>query len=421
MCTPLWDFKPLGYRIVDTIHGSDSQQAFILRSSLVRFFEQQAIYIVLTVIVSAIFWANGQPVHPATILVYALAIGNLLVPITNQLRVVYRDRPFPYNWLAFLAVLLLLTPPIYLISSIVVWWIAPPNTQPLRDWIITGWKFPSIVTIVFGIVSFVYRTTKERLEARNIELQRTVEQGAAQLEMQEQELERAREIQQSLLPKDIPQLPAFDIATAWRPARAVGGDYFDVLRLSENRIAICIADVVGKGISAALLMANVQATVRAFARDSDSPARVCSRVNSVLCGNIAAEKFVTFFYGILDAEKRTLQYCNAGHLAPVLVSCKSARQLPGGGAVLGVFPAWKYEDLAVDLAAGDRLLLYTDGITEAAGQDGSEFGEESLLDVAKANLTAPASYLNAAVLARVTEFCGGHFHDDATLLAVAVS
>jgi sigma-B regulation protein RsbU (phosphoserine phosphatase) len=266
----------------------------------------------------------------------------------------------------------------------------------------------------------LYNETKDRLERRNVELQRSVELSTARLEMQEQELQRAREIQQSLLPKDIPQLSGFEVATAWQPARVVGGDYFDVLRLGKNRLAICIADVVGKGVSAALLMANVQAAVRAFARDSESPAWVCSRVNSVLCGNIATEKFVTFFYGVLDGEKRTLQYCNAGHPSPILVSSDSVRQLPGSGAVLGIFPDWKYEDSMVRLSSGDRLLLFTDGITEASGSDGKEFGEDNLALLAKANSASPASEINTRVLAQVTDFCRGQFQDDATLLVVAV-
>jgi sigma-B regulation protein RsbU (phosphoserine phosphatase) len=285
----------------------------------------------------------------------------------------------------------------------------------------TGWKFPSLVILVFGVLWFLYIETKERLERRNIELQRSVELGAARIEMQEQELERAREIQESLLPKEIPQVLGFEVAKAWRPARTVGGDYFDVLRLGENRLAICIADVVGKGVSAALLMANVQATVRAFARDSESPAGVCSRVNGVLCGNIAAEKFVTFFYGVLDADARTLQYCNAGHPSPILVSSHSIRHLSAGGAVLGVFPTWKYEDSTISLSPGDRLLLFTDGITEVSGSHGQEFGEDNIAALAKANRTSSASELNSRVLAQATDFCRGQFQDDATLLVIAVN
>ena len=120
-------------------------------------------------------------------------------------------------------------------------------------------------------MSFLYHTTKERLEQRNAELQHSVERSTIRLEMQDQELERAREIQQSLLPKEIPQIPGFEVAAAWQPASTVGGDYYDVLRLGEHKLGICIADVVGKGVSAALLMANVQAAVRAFASDAEEP------------------------------------------------------------------------------------------------------------------------------------------------------
>lgn len=390
-------------------------------SSLARFFRQQALYLSVAAVVAAVFWAIGQQINPLTIVLYSLCIGNLITPPLNRLSCLFSERPFPYNWLIFLAALVVLTPPVYAISSVVVWWIAPPSPQSLSNLITTGWRFPSLITLVFGVITFLYTTTREHLERRNVELQRSVELGAARLEMQEQELERAREIQQSLLPKDIPQLPGFEVATAWRPARMVGGDYFDVLRLGENRLAICIADVVGKGVSAALLMANVQATVRAFARDSESPAWVCSRVNSVLCGNIASEKFVTFFYGVLDADKRTLQYCNAGHPSPILVSKDSTRQLPAGDAVLGVFPTWKYQNSIITLSPGDRLLLFTDGITEASGSDGLEFGEDNLAALAKANRASSASELNSRVLAQVTGFCQGEFQDDATLLVVAVN
>lgn len=393
----------------------------IRSSTLIRFFQTQAIYISLSLVIAAVFWAVGQPIKPLTILVYTLCFGNLVALPLNRFSYLFSERPFPHNWLVFLAALIVLTPPAYLITSVVVWWIAPPSPQSLWNLIGTGWKVAALVTLVFSVIGFRYGTTKERLERRNVELQRSVELGAARLEMQEQELERAREIQQSLLPKDIPQLPGFEIAAAWRPARMVGGDYYDVLRLGENRLAICIADVVGKGVSAALLMANVQATVRAFARDAESPARLCSRVNSVLCGNIAAEKFVTFFYGVLDAGKRTLQYCDAGHPSPILVSSDSIRKLAADGAVLGVFPTWKYEDSTISLSPGDRLLLFTDGITEASGPHGQEFGEDNIAALAKANSSSSASELNRRVLARASDFCGGQFQDDATLLVIAVN
>ena len=278
-----------------------------------------------------------------------------------------------------------------------------------------------MITFVYGVMNFLYGKTRERLERRNVELQHMVQTGAAQLEIQEQELQRAREIQQSLLPREIPQLPGIAVATAWRPARAVGGDYFDVLRLDGNKLAVCISDVSGKGVSAALLMANVQASLRASVRDLASPARVCSIVNGMLCESIAANKFVTFFCGVLDSDTRTFRYCNAGHPYPILVSDGAPRTLDQGGAVLGVFPSWTYQDSKVNLKSGDRLLLFTDGITEAEDAQGEEFGVERVAAFGQGHAASSAAKLNEQLLAQVSDFCGTQFEDDATLVVLAVS
>ncbi len=388
-------------------------------SFFARFVRQQALYLSVAAIGSAIFWAVGQPVNPGTVLLYSLLFGNIATPPMNRLRHAIAGRPFPYNWLIFLAALVLLTPIAYLVVTPVVAWIAPPSPQSVSHLIRTGWKFPCLLLMVYGILSFLYVQTRERLERRNHELEQSLKHSSAQLERQEEDLERAREIQQSLLPKDTPQIAGFDLAAAWQPAKMVGGDYFDVLKLDDTRLAVCIADVSGKGVSAALLMANVQATVRAFARSSQSPSDLCTQVNSVLCGNIALGKFVSFFYGVLDASHHTFEYCNAGHPRPILISGNSIRHLPEGGAVLGVLPDWKYEDSTIALTDGDRLLLFTDGITEASSPDGEEFGEDHLAAMAKDGCKGTAQSTNATVLAGVTEFCAGHFADDATLLVIA--
>ncbi|MGA8729129.1 MAG: PP2C family protein-serine/threonine phosphatase [Terracidiphilus sp.] len=390
-------------------------------SSLVRFLRQQIVYIAISAIAGAVFWAIGQEINPLTILVYSIVIGNIVVPITQRLHRYYSEKPFPYNWLFFLPVLLLLLIPVYVVSSVVVWMLAPPTPQTLEHLLRTGWKFPILITFVASVLIFLYQTTREQLERRNIELQRSVELGTAQLELQEQEMQRAREIQQSLLPKEIPQLPGFEVAGIWRPARAVSGDYYDVFKLGGHKLGICVADVVGKGVSAALLMANVQAAVHAFASESESASWLCGKVNTLLHENIATGKFVTFFYGVLDGNARTLQYCNAGNPYPVLVSHGLTTMLKEGGAVLGVFPSWTYEDSTIELWPGDRLLLFTDGITEASDPDEQEFGEENVAEFARANSAHAASELNSRLLAHVSGFCGNHFQDDATVVVIAAN
>ena len=232
-------------------------------------------------------------------------------------------------------------------------------------------------------------------------------------------MQRAGEIQRSLLPKEIPQLAGFEVAGAWRPARTVSGDYYDVFKLDERRLGLCIADVVGKGVSAALMMANVQAAVRAYASSSESPAQLCAKVNSLLCENLATGKFVTFLYGVLDSETRTLDYCNAGQVYPILVSQGSTQALDHGGAVLGVFPAWEYENAKIEFREGDRLLLVTDGITEASDGDEQEFGEEKLAAAALKESKRTSAEMCDALLNQVSTFCDAHFQDDATLLVIA--
>lgn len=387
---------------------------------LARFIRQQSVYLAVAAVGGGIFWAIGLDINPGTVLVYSLCIGNLLSPAIGKLEFLYSERPFPFNWLIFLLVLPVLATPVYIVSSTVVWLIAPPSPQTLGHLITTGWKFPYLITFVFGVLSFLYRSTKERLERRNVELQRTVESGTARLEIQDRELERAREIQQSLLPREIPQIPGFEVAGAWQPASMVSGDYYDVLRFSDHRLGICIADVVGKGVSAALLMANVQAAVRAFASDLQSPAEVCVKVNSLLHENIATGKFVTLLYGILDGDAHTFQYCNAGHLSPILVTAGPARiNDEQGGAVLGVFPGWQYKNAKIALSEGDRLLLFTDGIAEASDVEGQEFEEQRIAAFAKANAALSARELTSRLLSEVSIHCCARFQDDATLLVIA--
>lgn len=388
-------------------------------SSVWPFFRRQILYLGLSAALVAIFWALGEQVPFAPVVVYTLCTGNLLSVAIGRVEFLFSGRPFPYNWVIFLVVLMVLTVPVYLISTAVVWLIIRPITLSFTDLIETAWRFPLVATMVFGGASFMHQTTKDRLEQRNRELQQSVEKGAQQLEMQAQEMQRAREIQQSLLPKEIPQLEGFEVAAAWRPAREVSGDYYDVFKLDEHRLGVCIADVVGKGVAAALLMANVQAAVRAYASSAENAAQLCTKVNRLLCENLATGKFVTFLYGVLNNETQTFDYCNAGNVCPVLVSQGTVRSIAVGGAVLGVFPEWQYESANLALGSGDRVLLVTDGITEASDAAEQEFGEEKLAEAALRHSKRTSAEMSRLLLEEVSAFCDSHFHDDATLLVIA--
>jgi sigma-B regulation protein RsbU (phosphoserine phosphatase) len=399
-----------------------SQTSQGVRVRVARFLKNQLFYLAIAAVIYGIFWAiRPEATNLFITIVYTLSLCNLITFALERLSFLYFERrPLDY-WLIYLTLLLALTPLMVTVTTGILFWLVDRPGGEFWNYLFTSWKFPSIATITFGIACQIYSVTKCRLEHRNRELEQTIESDIAERELQEDELNRAREIQQALLPKEIPQIEGFELVGTWEPARIVGGDYFDVIRLSEKKLGICIADVVGKGVPAALFMANVQATVRAYASESASPAWLCARVNSVVCANIAAEKFVTLFYGVLDAEQKTMKYTSAGHPRPILKNASGrVTQLDNGGAVLGVFPNWKYEDSVVQLVPGDRLVLFTDGITEAAKADGEQFGEEGLLQVVKRLADEPLSKLNAELLTEVKTFCDSHLQDDATLITIAV-
>jgi sigma-B regulation protein RsbU (phosphoserine phosphatase) len=239
----------------------------------------------------------------------------------------------------------------------------------------------------------------------------------------QRELDGARRIQQRLMPSDIPQLPGIQIAGVYQPARIVGGDYFDVLRLDERSVALCIGDVCGKGVPAALIMANLQAAVKTCASTGLRPRALCDAVNRVMCDNLA-EGFVTFFYAVLDGRTRSVAYCNAGHNPPILMtghgSAARVRRLSTGGRVLGISPDWCFDEGAEALEAGDRLLLYTDGITEARNVAGEEFGDARLASALAYAPPQSAAACVTYVMTAATTFNGGLFDDDVTMVAVSM-
>jgi phosphoserine phosphatase RsbU/P len=254
-------------------------------------------------------------------------------------------------------------------------------------------------------------------------LRKEIENGRARRReeaAEQRELAEALKIQKRLLPQQVPQIDGWELAVSWQPASGVGGDCFDAIRFDHSRLALTIADVVGKGIPAALLMSNLQAAVRAFASEAVEPQALCQQVNRILCGNIAEGRFISFLYCVLDAAAGVLTYTNAGHYLPILVRADgSVERLGAGGPVLGVIEDAEYEQAQVNVASGDRIVLFTDGLTEARNAADEEFGEQRLIDAAVAHRACSAPAIQARLDEAVAAFTGGPMQDDATLIVLA--
>jgi phosphoserine phosphatase RsbU/P len=228
-------------------------------------------------------------------------------------------------------------------------------------------------------------------------------------------------IQRALMPATLPVTTRFAIAGAWQPAGTLGGDCYDVFTFTPDVLGLSIADVAGKGLPAALVMSSLQAAMRAFASEGSSPPSVCDRVNRLLCAQMIAGRFVTLAYLRLDVARGVLTYANAGHNPPLLARTSGqVEALHPSGLVLGVFPDAEYTGREVALHTGDRLLLYTDGVTEARNREDEEFGEERLSAALARHRHLSAAELHAAVMDEVTRFATAGFQDDATLLVVAI-
>jgi len=238
----------------------------------------------------------------------------------------------------------------------------------------------------------------------------------------EMEFAQALQIQRSLLPAEIPQIDGVQVAARWQPAREVSGDYYDVLVLSGDTLAVCIGDVVGKGMPAALLMSNLQAAVKAVASADADPAHVCTQVRSVVTSNLQGGKFVTFFFAVVDGGGRRLTYTNCGHNQPVLVRADGTaeRLAEGGPAFARLMRDLPYRTGEAVLEPGDRLVLFTDGVSEAADGDGEQFGEERIVDLLAEHRKESAAELERTLSDTVLAHAEGSLQDDLTLVVVAV-
>lgn len=234
------------------------------------------------------------------------------------------------------------------------------------------------------------------------------------------ELEIAREVQLRLYPVKPPESQSLRIRAVCHPARLVSGDYFDYEALSPSRVAVALGDVAGKGISAALLMASLQSSLRTQlqeSRDTVSTAALVARINAHLHANTAPEKYATFCFGVFDEASSVFTYTNAGHLPPILVRDGRLERLEVSGTVVGLFPFAKYEESRVELRGGDLLVFFTDGVSGPENAYGEMFGEARLGElIARHAMRSEEEIIEAVHQAILQWTGGGELQDDLTLL-----
>jgi sigma-B regulation protein RsbU (phosphoserine phosphatase) len=239
------------------------------------------------------------------------------------------------------------------------------------------------------------------------------------------ELEIAREVQEHLFPQRLPPTPGLDYCGECRPAREVGGDYYDFLELPGSRLGIAIGDVSGKGVGAALTMASLEAALRALASIVQDPADLIGRVNNVIHDSSAENRYATLFYAEYDPATRRLTYVNAGHNPPIVLrdtggACQVLR-LEVGGPVVGLL-AQRYQPGVFSHEPGDVVVLFTDGVSESMNIRNEEWGEDSLIELAKTCHGLPVRDAMKRILSAAQAFAGAApQHDDMTLVVLRIA
>jgi phosphoserine phosphatase RsbU/P len=246
----------------------------------------------------------------------------------------------------------------------------------------------------------------------------------------ERELEIAKEVQERLFPNEAPKMACLDLAGVCLPARTVSGDYYDFLPLGIDELGLALGDICGKGISAALLMTNLQATLRSNAmnlrlqnrqNEENAVSGLVERLNRQIYSYTSANKFASFFYALYNEVDQTLTYCNAGHNPPLFFTNGSVRRLMCGGTVVGIFEDSQYDQETIRLHENDLLIAYTDGITESVNEYGEEFGEHRLIQLVQENRDVSATRIKDLIVERVLEWTFAEERDDDMTLIIAKS
>ncbi len=237
-----------------------------------------------------------------------------------------------------------------------------------------------------------------------------------------QDWETATEVQQRFMQPPESPVDTFAYSARCRQVRALGGDFYDFLPLPENRLALAVGDASGKSLAAALMISNVQSSLRTAALFAGADgARVLRAVNRQVHSSSLADRYATLFYGVFDGTTRLLRYVNAGHNPPILIRPDgSGHSLETGGAPVGIFADWTYEEGAVQLNAGDVVLAYTDGVIETTNPAGQEWGLEGLRRAVAQSLTQSVEAIVNAVFSSMDDFSGQSSTDDATVVIMRV-
>lgn len=239
-----------------------------------------------------------------------------------------------------------------------------------------------------------------------------------ELAQKQAELHFAREVQQALFPRQFPSDGGLEFAGICVPASGISGDYYDVLEIEGGRLAFAVADISGKGISAAILMSNLHAVLRTLAAEGLPPATVATRLNGHLHQVTQGFRFATFFYGEWNPAERRLRYINAGHNAPMFLGSNGCERLPAGGPPLGIFKEWSFQESQILIHPGETLVLFSDGVTEAGQEKDNEFGESRLEEIVKAARDNSLGQIQEKILTALRDWAGQELEDDMTLLLV---
>lgn len=241
-------------------------------------------------------------------------------------------------------------------------------------------------------------------------------------EMIRRELEIAGNVQQFLFPKHLPDNGEIKVNSFYKPHHSIGGDYYDFIRISDNQVLFCIADVSGKGIPAALLMSNFQASLRTLVRKTTILKEIIHELNYLVMSNAEGQHFITFFVAIYEKDIKRLKYVNSGHNPPILVSNKEVRMLTEGSTVLGAFAELPFLNVGkIENLNKFLFCSFTDGLTEITNSQGVEFGDTEIIKVVRENPEMEPDQLNAAIIAEMELFKGKNgFKDDITLFTCKI-